>query len=110
MPTVRADTPMGEVIVEMSIKGFGVAALTAGELLVGSITDGDLRRHLVGLMDQKAGDVATKTPRTIAPDALASEALAVMNEHNISSLFVVEDDRRLIGLIRIHDCLRAGVA
>lgn len=110
LPTVTAQTPMGEVIVEMSCKGFGVAAVMEGERLAGSITDGDLRRHLVGLMDCAAGDVATLAPRTIAPDALASEALAVMNQHSIGTLFVVDAEGRLIGLIRIHDCLRAGVA
>jgi arabinose-5-phosphate isomerase len=110
LPKVTTQTPMGDVIVEMSCKGFGVAAVLEGYRLVGSITDGDLRRHLVGLMDYAAGDVATLAPRTITPGALASEALAVMNQYSIGALFVVDDEGRLIGLIRIHDCLRAGIA
>jgi arabinose-5-phosphate isomerase len=109
LPRVAEDAPMGEVLVEMTSKGFGVAAVTDGARLVGIITDGDLRRNLDGLMERRAGQIATRTPRTITADALASEALAVMNRHNIGALFVVEGGDRLVGLIHIHDCLRAGV-
>lgn len=110
LPVVEADTPMGEALVIMSQKGFGVAALVEDGKLEGVITDGDLRRNLEGLMDRKAGDVATRNPRAIAPDALLTEALGMMNARKISALFAVEEDRTLVGLVHIHDALRAGVA
>jgi len=85
----------------------------AGGRLVGVISDGDLRRNMDGLLDRVAGDVATADPLTIGPDALASEALAVMNgARRATCLFVVEPGegpRRPLGLIHVHDCLRAGV-
>ena len=110
LPVVEADTPMGEALVIMSQKGFGVAALVEDGKLEGVITDGDLRRNLEGLMDRKAGDVATRNPRAIAPDALLTEALGMMNARKISALFAVEEDRTLVGLVHIHDALRAGGA
>lgn len=110
LPVVTEDTPMGETLVEMTARGFGVAAVAAGGRLIGVITDGDLRRNLDGLMDLTAGQVATRAPRTIAPEALASEALGIMNKHQIGALLVVSDGMRLEGLVHIHDCLRAGVA
>ena len=78
--------------------------------LKGVITDGDLRRNLEGLMERTAGEVATPNPRTVAPDALLTEALGMMNARKISSLFAVEEDGTLVGLVHIHDALRAGVA
>lgn len=109
LPVVGPDTPMGDVLVTMTAKGFGVAALIEGGKLTGIITDGDLRRNLDGLMDRTAGDVATPSPRTIAPDALASEALAHMETAKINALCVTDADGSLVGLARIHDILRAGV-
>ncbi|MGR3377576.1 KpsF/GutQ family sugar-phosphate isomerase [Salipiger abyssi] len=110
LPVVAPDTPMGETLVVMSQKGFGVAALVEDGKLIGVITDGDLRRNLEGLMTRTAGAVATRNPRSVSPDALLTEALGVMNAGKISSLFAVEDDGTLVGLVHIHDALRAGVA
>lgn len=110
LPVVAEATPMGDTLLEMTAKGFGVAAIVENGLLTGVITDGDLRRNLDGLMGHKAGDVATRGPRTISPDALLSEALGVMNANKISALFAVDDEGRLQGLVHIHDALRAGVA
>ena len=101
---------MGETLIEMTAKGFGVAAVVEGGRLVGVITDGDLRRNLSDLMAHSAGEVATRNPRSIAPEALLSEALGVMNTHKISALFAVDEDGILRGLVHIHDALRAGVA
>ncbi|MFP7572454.1 SIS domain-containing protein [Marivita sp. S2033] len=109
LPVVAPDTPMGETLVVMSAKGFGVAAVVDDDRLVGVITDGDLRRNLDGLTGRSAGEVATPTPRSIAPDALLTEALAEMNAHKIGALMVTENGT-LLGLIHIHDLLRAGVA
>ncbi len=110
LPVVAPEAPMGEALIEMSQKGFGVVAVVdAGGALAGVITDGDLRRNLTGLMERTAGAVATPKPRSITADALASEALGVMTAHRITSLMVV-DEEALVGLIHLHDCLRAGVA
>ncbi len=110
MPLVPERTPMSEALLEISQKGFGVVGVTdAGGHLAGIITDGDLRRHMQGLLDHTAAEVMTQNPRTIAPDALAEAAVAVMNERKITCLFVVADGQPQ-GILHIHDCLRAGVA
>ncbi|SNR72171.1 KpsF/GutQ family sugar-phosphate isomerase [Puniceibacterium sediminis] len=109
LPIVRPDTDMGETLLVMSAKGFGVAAVVEDGRLTGVITDGDLRRNLDGLMERRAGDVATPNPRSISPDILLIEALGLMNAAKISALFVVEKEQ-LVGLVHIHDALRAGVA
>ncbi len=110
LPVVAANTNMGETLLEMTAKGFGVAALVENGMLRGVITDGDLRRNLDHLMSRSAGEIATYNPRSISPDALLSEALGVMNTHKISALFAVDDSGQLQGLVHIHDALRAGVA
>lgn len=112
-PLVDAETPMGEALLTMSRRGFGVVGVTDGDgALAGIITDGDLRRHLDGLMGLTAGQVMTANPRTIGPQALAETAVRVMNEKKITCLFVVdpEGSRNATGILHIHDCLRAGVA
>jgi arabinose-5-phosphate isomerase len=104
---------MGEALLTMSRSGFGVVGVTGSDGgLAGIITDGDLRRHLDGLMSLTAGQVMTAKPRTIGPDQLAETAVRVMNEHKITCLFVVDPDFSVhaIGVLHIHDCLRAGVA
>jgi arabinose-5-phosphate isomerase len=110
-PLVPEGLGMGEVLLEITRRGFGVVGVsdTTGKL-AGIITDGDLRRHLDGLMTHTAGEVMTPNPRTITPDALAGEALAVMNDRKITCLLVTgEGDRKAIGILHVHDCLRAGV-
>jgi arabinose-5-phosphate isomerase len=111
-PLVPKTLGMGETLLEITRRGFGVVGVTdAGGRLAGIITDGDLRRHLDGLMQHIAGDVMTPNPRTIGPDALAGEALAVMNDRKITCLLVTEaGGSRVIGILHVHDCLRAGVA
>lgn len=109
LPVVAPDTSMGETLIEMSAKGFGIAAVVEGGALSGAITDGDLRRNLDGLMGCTAGEVATPSPRFATPDMLLSETLGLMNRHKIGALFVVDEGGQLCGLVHIHDCLRAGV-
>jgi arabinose-5-phosphate isomerase len=111
MPVVSPDTPMAETLITMTAKGFGCAGVVdADGQLVGVVTDGDLRRHMRGdLLAVKAGDVMTVAPKTIRPDALASEALGFMNARAITNVFVV-DGGRPVGILHLHDCLRAGVA
>lgn len=111
MPLCGLDTPMAEAILTVTAKSFGCVGVTddAGRL-AGVITDGDLRRHMGrDLLDQTAGAVMTADPKHIRPQALAAEALAVMNQFTITGLFVVEDQRP-VGILHIHDCLRAGIA
>lgn len=112
LPLVTAATPMSEALIEISRKGFGVAGVLGAEGgLAGIITDGDLRRKMEGLLSHEAGEVMTADPLTIAPDALAETAVAMMNQHKITCLFALEEggDGRPLGLIHIHDCLRAGL-
>ncbi|MBD3785389.1 MAG: KpsF/GutQ family sugar-phosphate isomerase [Sphingomonadales bacterium] len=110
MPLVPEDMPMSEVLLVISQKGFGVVGVTdAAGRLAGIITDGDLRRHMVGLLEHTAAEVMTANPRAIAPAALAEAALGLMNERKITCLFAVEDGRP-VGILHIHDLLRAGVA
>lgn len=109
LPVVTPGTGMGDTLLEMSAKGFGVVAVTEGGRLSGIITDGDLRRNLKGLLDRRAGDVANPKPRTISADILLVDALGIMNDHRISALFAVDTEGRLEGLVHIHDALRVGV-
>ncbi len=109
LPVVGADTPMSETLLVMSQKGFGVAALVENGRLTGIITDGDLRRNMEGLMERRAGEVATRGPLVTAPDTLLIEALGIMNTTKRTVLLVTEGET-LVGLLHIHDALRAGVA
>ena len=112
LPLVPEGMAMGEVLVEMSRKGFGVAGVTdpTGRL-TGIVTDGDLRRHMEGLLSHTAGQVMTRGPRTVAPGALAETAVALMKDRAITCLFVVDPagEGQPLGILNIHDCLRAGV-
>ena len=110
-PLVGPDTAMSEALLAMTRAGFGVVGVAdpAGHLL-GIVTDGDLRRHMQGLLSLTAGQVMTRNPRTTPADALAVEALALMNDRKITCLMVTDDQGRAIGILHIHDCLRAGVA
>jgi arabinose-5-phosphate isomerase len=110
MPLVPADAPMSDALLVISQKGYGVTGVTDGAgHLAGIITDGDLRRHMQGLLDHRASEVMTPNPRVIAPDALAESALAQMQDRKITCLFAVADGMPQ-GILHIHDCLRAGIA
>lgn len=111
IPLVMENAPMSLTLLVMTARGFGVAGVTGTDgRLIGVITDGDLRRNMDGLTTYVAGQVATHNPATIGPDTLAPEALSIMNQRKISALFVVDADGKPIGILHIHDCLRAGVA
>ena len=110
MPLVTEDAPMAEALLTMSRDGYGVTGVTDAEgRLTGIITDGDLRRHMTGLLDHVAAQVMTRAPRTIDPDALAEAALAEMQKRRITCLFAVEADGRPTGFLHIHDFLRTGL-
>nr|WP_295106461.1 KpsF/GutQ family sugar-phosphate isomerase [uncultured Caulobacter sp.] len=109
LPLVGLDAAMPDALLMMSEKRFGaVGVVDDAGALAGMITDGDLRRHMDGLLTHAAGQVMTKAPLTIAPGALAAEALKIMNDRRITVLFVVEADRP-VGILHVHDLLRAGV-
>ncbi len=112
LPLVTTGTPMSEALLVMSQKSFGVVGVTdeAGRLL-GIVTDGDLRRNMDGLLSKSTEEVMTENPLTIAPGAMAEEAVAIMNERKITSLFVVDPETNgpALGLLHIHDCLRVGL-
>jgi arabinose-5-phosphate isomerase len=110
VPLKPLGTKMSEALAEMSVKGFGcVAIIDARGHIAGIITDGDLRRHIrPDLMDALVDDVMTRNPKTIASNSLASEALKLMSS-KISTLIVADADKP-VGIIHLHDLLRAGVA
>jgi len=112
VPLSGEDTPMSDTLLTISQKGFGVVGvLDDNAYLTGIVTDGDLRRNMAGLLDLTAGKVMTRDPRTISPNALAQEAVNVMQNSKITCLFVVDPSgsRNVVGILHIHDCLRAGV-
>ncbi|MBI5320293.1 KpsF/GutQ family sugar-phosphate isomerase [Bradyrhizobium sp.] len=110
VPLKPLGTKMSEAVAEISAKGFGcVAIVDARGHVAGIITDGDLRRHMgPGLMDALVDDIMTRNPKTIASNSLAGEALKLMSS-KISTLIVTDADKP-VGIIHLHDLLRAGVA
>jgi arabinose-5-phosphate isomerase len=111
VPLISTDDVMSHALLIMTAKTFGcVGVIDAAGDLVGIVTDGDLRRHMgPDLLSERVGDVMTKGPLTIRANALAAEAVRVMNERSITSLFVC-DGLKPAGIVRLHDCLKAGVA
>src|SRR5262245_19871682 len=110
IPLVARGSAMSDALVEMTAKGFGCVGILDQGHLVGIITDGDLRRKMrPDLLERQVDEVMTTTPKTVRPDALASEALELLNASKITALFVV-DGAVPIGIIHLHDLLRAGVA
>jgi arabinose-5-phosphate isomerase len=110
VPQVPQAMPIPEAIVEMTARGFGIVGVVddAGGL-VGVITDGDLRRNLHRLMVSTAIEVATLNPAVVRVDTLAVEALALMNARKVGAVFVLDEQSIPVGILHIHDCLRAGV-
>lgn len=114
IPLVKENASMQEALLTMTSKMLGCVGIVDGSgKLEGIITDGDLRRCMsADIMSKTAADIMTKDPKVIAPDVMAVEALNMMNNtgKGITQLFVLDDDKKPIGIIHIHDCLRAGVA
>jgi arabinose-5-phosphate isomerase len=112
LPLVDQATSMDKALLVMTEKRWGIVGVTdASGALVGAITDGDLRRHLDGLLSHTAGEVMTPGPKkVVSPQMLASEALALMSDPApaVTVLFAVEDGRPA-GILHVHDLLRAGV-
>jgi arabinose-5-phosphate isomerase len=114
LPLGDGALPMHRALLVMTEKRFGCLGVTAPDgALIGIVTDGDLRRHMgPDLLGRPVSEVMTPTPRTIGPDALASEALHTMNARTrpITSLFVVDGAGCPVGILHLHDLLRAGIA
>ncbi len=110
MPLTSGDTPMQEALLEMTSKRLGCIGIVDDGRLAGIVTDGDLRRHMQDdLLHRTAAEVMTPDPMTIRPQALAAEALSLMNARTITVLFVVEEGQP-VGIVHLHDIYRAGVA
>lgn len=108
LPRVSVDTPMPEVIHEMSSKGLGMTTvLDPDGRLAGILTDGDLRRlmgtHRGATLEMTAGAAMTRNPQTIGPHVLASEALNQMEKRKITSVVVVDETRKVLGVVHLHD-------
>ncbi len=110
LPLVDHSSAMSDVLLVMTSHGFGAALVTEGQKLVGIITDGDLRRHMQSLMSLKACDIASRDPACIDADDFAGKAMALMNERKINVLAVTNKDNNPIGIIHMHDLVRAGVS
>ena len=111
MPLSPLGARMSDAILEMTAKGFGCVGITDPRgLLIGIITDGDLRRHMHDrLLDARVDDVMTRAPKTIRRDQLLSETLDILNTKKVTALFAVETGKP-VGIIHVHDLLRAGTA
>jgi arabinose-5-phosphate isomerase len=111
VPLVALGTAMAGAVVEMSAKGFGcVGIVDANGKLAGIITDGDLRRHMCpDLLEVRVDEVMTPAPKTVRPDQLAGEALAIINSSKITAL-IVTDGGKPVGIVHVHDLLRARLA
>jgi arabinose-5-phosphate isomerase len=109
IPRVAIDAKMSAAVVEISSKRFGcVGVFDDAQRLAGIITDGDMRRHMRSdLMDRPVTEVMTRSPITIAPDALVAEALEVLS-HKISVILVVDNDKAVVGIVHLHDLLTLG--
>jgi arabinose-5-phosphate isomerase len=110
VPLVQIGTRMGDVLLAIAGRRFGCVGIVDGQgHLVGMVTDGDLRRHMgANLLELYVDEVMTQNPITAAQDLLASSALELMNSRRITALFVVSDSKP-VGIVHIHDLLRAGV-
>ena len=110
LPLTRPEEVMSDVILIMTNKMLGCAGVVNSQnKLLGVVTDGDLRRHMAkDLRNTSAEEVMTKNPKTIRTGALAAEALGIMNANSITVLFVVNEEVP-IGIVHLHDCLRAGI-
>jgi len=113
MPMVRENAMLGDAILEISKKGVGMTAIVDAELhVLGIYTDGDLRRTLARKLDFNAtpiSSVMSANPRCIGPDSLAAEAVQRMEQFNISQMLVVDEQKKLVGALNMHDLLHAKV-
>jgi arabinose-5-phosphate isomerase len=113
LPLVSESTPIKDALFEITSKRLGITGVVdGGGKLTGVITDGDLRRGLESRGDifrYNANQLMTRNPKNIAADSLAAEAVSLMEQHSITCLFVLQDDCKPVGVIHLHDLLKAGL-
>lgn len=111
MPLINNEASMQEALIEMTSKMLGCVGIIDDKgRLEGMITDGDLRRYMSSdILNRKASEIMTRAPKTTVPDILVAEAVKIMNDKKITQLFVLQDEKP-VGIIHLHDCLKAGVA
>jgi arabinose-5-phosphate isomerase len=114
LPVIAAETPMMKAVVEISSKRLGLAIVVdASQKILGIVTDGDIRRGLEKwgkpFFDMNAGEVMTRSPKSIDADDLAAKALAIMEESQITALLVPASDGSALGIVHLHDILRKGI-
>lgn len=111
MPLIDSEASMQQALLKMTSKMLGcVGIIDKDGRLQGIITDGDLRRYMsADILNRKASEIMTRNPKTTVPDILAAEAVKIMNDKKITQLFVIQDEKP-VGIIHLHDCLKAGVA
>ena len=111
LPLARDSEPMSGALLTMTQKSFGCLGIVdAKGRLIGIVTDGDLRRHMgADLVRARTADIMTRKPKTATPKMLASAALELINASRITALFVVEKGKP-VGIVHVHDLLRAGIA
>ena len=111
LPLVETQTSMKETLLTMSSRGFGIAAVVnEKDVLVGVITDGDLRRHINDLMSKTAGEIASLSPITVVRETFVVDALKLMQENKITVLIVTSAENKPVGILHIQDLLKVGAA
>ena len=112
IPLVNENEKMSELLIEMTSKHLGCTGVTNNnDEIIGIITDGDLRRHLGdNFLNHNAKEVMTPNPKSISQNTLAVEAIAIMNKHSITSIFVLDENNKALGILHLQDCLKMGVS
>lgn len=111
LPLVRLDANMDAAVLTMTSKHFGCTGVTQDGKLVGVVTDGDLRRNMApDLTERTVAATMTPDPVTVRPETVAAEVLGLMNRRQITAVFVIDAAEKPVGIVHIHDFLRAGVA
>lgn len=111
-PQVKADTPVKNVIMEISEKMLGVTAVVENEKIIGVITDGDLRRMLIkvdNINQLTAKDIMSANPKRVQQDEMAVSALEIMEKNDITQLLVVDEQNNYAGIVHIHDLTKEGI-
>jgi arabinose-5-phosphate isomerase len=114
VPVVDSDVVMKEAIIEISSKRLGMTTvIDSSQILKGVITDGDLRRGLekwgAEFFLLRASEVMTKNPKTVSSDCMAVQALNTMEKYSITSLVIIKEDNKVVGVVHLHDILKAGI-
>jgi len=111
VPVVALGTAVPDAVMTLSQKRFGCVGVIDDGILVGIVTDGDIARRLgKSLAEMRVEDIMTRNPKTVRPGMLATAAMGLLNQHNISALFVTNEENRPVGIVHFHDLLRIGVA